>query len=161
MKKCVQDGPVTPMADDWWDTILTMIPAKLVSSAALQPHIKELYNEVKGEYEASIRKAMGENENENENTVQVRDKQPTYTQNACTIFGQMCVKKRVPKHAHECICAHFMHMFPFGIRSHDCAFCGILLPNKKRDKRQFLQTLLKKSPTRNQQAIRTVLVYSH
>ncbi|XP_020624937.1 dynein heavy chain 12, axonemal-like [Orbicella faveolata] len=58
MKKCVQDGPVTPMADDWWDTILTMIPAKLVLSAALQPHIKELYDEVKGEYEASIRKAM-------------------------------------------------------------------------------------------------------
>ena len=67
MKKCVQDGPVTPMADDWWDTILTMIPAKLVLSAALQPHIKELYDEVKGEYEASIRKAMGESKNENKN----------------------------------------------------------------------------------------------
>ena len=59
MKKCVQEGPVTPMADDWWDTILTMIPAKLVLSPQLQPHIKELYDEVKVEYEASIRKAMG------------------------------------------------------------------------------------------------------
>ena len=67
MKKCVQDGPVTPMADDMWDTILTMIPAKLVLSAALQPYIKELYDEVKGEYEASIRKAMGEIENKNKN----------------------------------------------------------------------------------------------
>ena len=60
MKKCVQEGPVTPMADDWWDTILTMIPAKLVLSPQLQSHIKQLYNEVKVEYEASIRKAMGE-----------------------------------------------------------------------------------------------------
>ena len=59
MKKCVQKGPVTPMADDWWDAILTMIPARLVSSLELQPHIKELFDEVKAEYEASIRKAMG------------------------------------------------------------------------------------------------------
>lgn len=65
MKKCVQDGPVTPMADDWWDSILTMIPPKLVLSPALQPHIRELYDEVKGEYEVSIRKAMGECKNKN------------------------------------------------------------------------------------------------
>ena len=65
MKKCVQDGPVTPMADDWWDSILTMIPPKLVLSPALQPYIRELYGEVKGEYEISIRKAMGEYKNKN------------------------------------------------------------------------------------------------
>ena len=29
-------------------------------------------------------------------TVQVRDKRPTHTQNACTIFAQTRVKKRVP-----------------------------------------------------------------
>lgn len=61
MKKCVQEGPVTPMAADWWEAILSMIPARLVSSPQLQPHIKELYDEVKVQYEASIRKAMGEN----------------------------------------------------------------------------------------------------
>lgn len=61
MKKCVQEGPVTPMAADWWEAILSMIPARLVSSTQLQPHIKELYDEVKVQYEASIRKAMGEN----------------------------------------------------------------------------------------------------
>lgn len=60
MKKCVQEGPVTPMADDWWDTILTMIPSRLVSSPQLQPYIKELHDEVKVQYEASIRKAMGQ-----------------------------------------------------------------------------------------------------
>lgn len=60
MKKCVQEGPVTPMADDWWDTILTMIPSRLVSSSQLQPYVKELHDEVKVQYEASIRKAMGQ-----------------------------------------------------------------------------------------------------
>jgi len=60
MKKCVQEGPVTPMAADWWDTILTMIPSRLVSSPQLQSHIRELYDEVKVQYEASIRKAMGQ-----------------------------------------------------------------------------------------------------
>ena len=49
------------MAADRWEAILSMIPAKLVSSPQLQPHIKELYDEVKVQYEASIRKAMGEN----------------------------------------------------------------------------------------------------
>ena len=49
------------MAADWWEAILSMIPARLVSSTQLQPHIKELYDEVKVQYEASIRKAMGEN----------------------------------------------------------------------------------------------------
>lgn len=60
MKKCVQKGPVTPMADDWWEAILTMIPSRLVSSPQLQPYIRELYDEVKAQYEASIRKAMGQ-----------------------------------------------------------------------------------------------------
>lgn len=60
MKKCVQEGPVTSMANEWWDTILTMIPAKLVLSPQLQPNIKELYDEIIAEYDASIRKAMGE-----------------------------------------------------------------------------------------------------
>ena len=59
MKKCVQDGPVTPMAQEWWDAILAMIPERLVQAAWLQPQIVELHNEVRKEYEASIKKSMG------------------------------------------------------------------------------------------------------
>ena len=78
-----------------------------------------------------------------QNTVQVRDKRPTHMQNACTIFAQTRVKKRVPKHVFALICVHLMRVFPFVIHSHNCALCCILLHNKKQDKRQFLQTLLK------------------
>ena len=39
-------------------------------------------------------------------TVQVRDKRPTHTQNARTIFAQTRVEKRVPKHALCCILLH-------------------------------------------------------
>ena len=45
-----------------------------------------------------------------ENTVQVRDKRPTHMQNACTIFAQTRVKKRVPKHAFVRICTHLMRV---------------------------------------------------
>ena len=72
-------------------------------------------------------------------TVQVRDKR----QNAHTIFAQTRVKKRVRKCAFTCIYAHFIHMFPFVIHSHNCALCGILLYNRKQNKRQFPQTPLK------------------
>ena len=61
MKKCVQEGPVTPMAQEWWDTILTMIPERLVQSPWLQSHISELHAEVHKEYEASMKKSMGIN----------------------------------------------------------------------------------------------------
>ena len=76
-------------------------------------------------------------------TVQVRDKRPTHTQNARTIFAQTRVKKRVRKCAFTRICTHFMHVFPFVIHSHNCALCGILLYNRKQNKRQFPQTPLK------------------
>ena len=59
MKRCVQHGPVTPMAEGWWHDILRMIPPSLVSSQHLQPHITELYEEVQKDYEASMKKAMG------------------------------------------------------------------------------------------------------
>jgi hypothetical protein len=48
------------MAQEWWDTILTMIPSRLVQSPWLQSYIKELHDEIKKEYEASIKKSMGE-----------------------------------------------------------------------------------------------------
>ena len=62
-------------------------------------------------------------------TVQVRDKRPTHTQNARTIFAQARVKKRVPKHAFARICAHLMRVFPFVIHSHNRPLCCILLHN--------------------------------
>lgn len=55
----MQEGPVTPMAQEWWDTILTMIPSRLVQSPGLQSYIAELHEEIEKEYEASIKKSMG------------------------------------------------------------------------------------------------------
>ena len=59
MKRCVQNGPVTPMAEQWWLDILRMIPPHLVTAQHLQGHITQLQEEVHGEYEASMKKAMG------------------------------------------------------------------------------------------------------
>ena len=45
-------------------------------------------------------------------TLQVRDKRPTHTQNARTIFTQTRVKKRVPKHVFARIwCAYLLLLF--------------------------------------------------
>ena len=52
-------------------------------------------------------------------------------------------KKRVLQCAFTHICVHLMRMFPFVIHSHNCALCGILLYNRKQNKRQFPQTPLK------------------
>ena len=68
-------------------------------------------------------------------TVQVRDKWPTHTQNARTIFAQTRVKKRVPKH----VWAHLMSVFPFVIHSHNRPLCCILLHNKRRRRSEALE----------------------
>ena len=88
-----------------------------------------------------LRKSINEHMRtpEGRRTVQVRDKRPTYTQNACTIFAQTCVKNACDIR----VCAHLMRVFPFVVHSHNCALCGILLHNKRQNKRQFLQTPLK------------------
>lgn len=59
MKKCVSDGPVSPMPQEWWNEILAMIPQDLIKSPAMQPYIQELYDELMKEYDKSMRKAMG------------------------------------------------------------------------------------------------------
>ena len=56
-----------------------------------------------------------------------------------TIFAQTRVKNVCDIR----VCTHLMHVFPFVIHSHNCALCGILLHNKRQNKRQFLQTPLK------------------
>ena len=85
-------------------------------------------------------------------TVQVRDKRPTHTQNARTIFAQKRVEKRVLEHAFARKCTHLMCVFPFVIHSHQWHTSPSSL-NKRQDKRQFLQTLLKIFPPTNKQPI--------
>ncbi|XP_046853910.1 dynein axonemal heavy chain 12-like isoform X2 [Xenia sp. Carnegie-2017] len=58
MKRCVQNGPVTTMADEWWLDILRMIPTRLVAAKHLQSHITMLQEEIRQEYEDSMKKAM-------------------------------------------------------------------------------------------------------
>jgi len=58
MKKCVSEGPVSPMPLEWWDEILSMIPQDLIKSPVMQPYIKDLYDELMKEYDKSMRKAM-------------------------------------------------------------------------------------------------------
>ena len=59
MKKCVSEGPVSPMPYEWWNEILSMIPQDLINSPDMQPYIKDLYDELMKEYDKSMRKAMG------------------------------------------------------------------------------------------------------
>ena len=75
-------------------------------------------------------------------TVQVRDKRPTHTQNARTIFMQMHVDAK----------AHLMRVISFVIRFHLWHSSPSSL-NKKEDKRQFLQTPLKMFLPTNKQPI--------
>ena len=58
LKKCVSNGPVSPMPDEWWNEILSMVPQHLIKSPKLQPYIKQLYAELMQEYDKSMRKAM-------------------------------------------------------------------------------------------------------
>ena len=88
-----------------------------------------------------------------ENTVQVRDKRPTHTQNARTIFAQTRVEKRVLEHAFARKCAHLMRVFSFVIHSHQWHSSPSSL-DKRQDKRQFLQTPLKIFPPTNKLPIR-------
>ena len=71
-------------------------------------------------------------------TVQVRDKRPTHTQNARTIFAQTRVEKHVLKQTFACIWAHSMGVFPFVIHSH----LWHSFPSSL-NKRHFQQTALK------------------
>ena len=56
-------------------------------------------------------------------------------------YAQLLHKHVLKTRVQTRVCAH-LRAFPFVIHSHNCALCGILLHNKKQDKRQFLQTLL-------------------
>jgi hypothetical protein len=61
LKKCVEAGPITPVQQHWNDNILRMVPEKLQQNPALQASIMDLFAEVKGDYNASMKKSMGKN----------------------------------------------------------------------------------------------------
>ncbi|KAL5014779.1 hypothetical protein ScPMuIL_009049 [Solemya velum] len=58
MKKCVESGPVTPMQKEWAHQILKLLPEPLRTAAYLKEHIKDLFEEVKGDYKNSMKKSM-------------------------------------------------------------------------------------------------------
>ncbi|XP_069101059.1 dynein axonemal heavy chain 12-like isoform X1 [Argopecten irradians] len=58
LRKCVEAGPVTPMQPEWNAQILKMVPDRLQQSAMLKEVIKELFDEVKVDFKASMKKSM-------------------------------------------------------------------------------------------------------
>ena len=60
MKQCVESAPITPMQDEWFQNILTMIPDTLKQGADTMSYIDELFEEIRAVFESSMRKSMGE-----------------------------------------------------------------------------------------------------
>lgn len=58
MKKCVESGPVTTIQRNWCDNILKLIPGNLREKRHLDV-INDIFDEVKVNYESSMKKAMG------------------------------------------------------------------------------------------------------
>ncbi|XP_077865268.1 dynein axonemal heavy chain 12 [Saccoglossus kowalevskii] len=58
MKQCVESGPVVEMEQHWFESIMTMVPDKLKHSAAVKDYIEELFDEIREDYEISMRKSM-------------------------------------------------------------------------------------------------------
>lgn len=47
------------MPNQWWDSIMDLIPDHLVQSHKLAPFIDSLHDEILNDYDKSIRKSMG------------------------------------------------------------------------------------------------------
>ncbi|XP_021341821.1 dynein heavy chain 12, axonemal-like isoform X1 [Mizuhopecten yessoensis] len=58
LRKCVEAGPVTPMQPEWNAQILKMVPEHLQQSAMLKEVIKGLFDEIKVDFKASMKKSM-------------------------------------------------------------------------------------------------------
>jgi dynein heavy chain len=58
MKQCVQSAPITPIQPEWFENILKMVPAQLKKSKAMKDYINEIFEEVKVDYEQSMKKSM-------------------------------------------------------------------------------------------------------
>lgn len=59
MKKCVESGPITPMQKEWAHKIVKMIPERLRSTPYMKECIRDLFDEIKTDFTASMKKSMG------------------------------------------------------------------------------------------------------
>ena len=59
LKKCVETAPITPIQETWLDHMLTLVPPQLQHTPSLQETIKELMEEVTGDFNSSMKKATG------------------------------------------------------------------------------------------------------
>ncbi|KAH3819654.1 hypothetical protein DPMN_121395 [Dreissena polymorpha] len=59
MKKCVESGPITPMQKEWAQKIVQMIPPALRSTPYLRECVDELFEEIRTDFTASMKKSMG------------------------------------------------------------------------------------------------------
>lgn len=60
MRQCVASGPVVPMNEEWFKSILQMIPLRLRQGPTVKDVIDDTFEEVQGDYHASMEKSMGE-----------------------------------------------------------------------------------------------------
>ncbi|XP_052285538.1 dynein axonemal heavy chain 12-like isoform X2 [Dreissena polymorpha] len=58
MKKCVESGPITPMQKEWAQKIVQMIPPALRSTPYLRECVDELFEEIRTDFTASMKKSM-------------------------------------------------------------------------------------------------------
>ncbi|XP_077977539.1 dynein axonemal heavy chain 12-like [Glandiceps talaboti] len=58
MRQCVESGPIVDMEQHWFESILTMIPAKLKQNPSMKQYILELFAEVKKDYKVSMKRSM-------------------------------------------------------------------------------------------------------
>ena len=59
MKKCVESAPITSMQKEWFDNILSMIPAELKKQKGFNDYCKDLFAEVEANFQKSMKKSMG------------------------------------------------------------------------------------------------------
>ena len=59
LKKCVESAPITPMQQELFDNILSMIPENLKKSKVCKDVIEELFEEISTDFNKSMKKSMG------------------------------------------------------------------------------------------------------
>ena len=59
LKKCVESAPITPMQQELFDNILSMIPENLKTSTVCKEVIEELFTEISTDFTSSMKKSMG------------------------------------------------------------------------------------------------------
>ncbi len=59
LRKCVESAPVTSMQQEWFDNILSMIPAELKKQKGFNAYKKALFAEIEVNFVKSMKKSMG------------------------------------------------------------------------------------------------------